>query len=346
MENHETSQIFWQIIEMINVAFIDHSYKKLTNSSGFFVDRLKEDFAVKVFWDESWAGGPRVDLRHISEGSFDILILFQQMNCYTIEEMLSLKCSVILIPMYDADGSRPDLFWRKYRKFKFINFSKTLHMRLLNLGIESFYCQYFPTPLPELMCKKKQEFTELKGFFWQRRSEITWKGIRKLIGQAKFTKIHIHTATDPPGYKIVLPTREDYAHYGITTSDWFAAKAEYLKEVAECQVFFAPRLYEGIGMAFIEAMAMGKCVVAPNNPTMNEYIIDGYNGLLFSPEDLRPLDFSKIEEICSNAGQYIAEGFTLWPANLQQMIKFIAEPRRRKISPMPALRKRLKLLFK
>ena len=33
-------------------------------------------------------------------------------------------------------------------------------------------------------------------------------------------------------------------------------------------------------MAFLEAMAMGKCVVAHDDATMNEYIVDGESGLL------------------------------------------------------------------
>ena len=123
-------------------------------------------------------------------------------------------------------------------------------------------------------------------------------------------------------------------------------KDEYLKEVAESQVFFAPRLYEGIGMAFIEAMAMGKCVVAPNNPTMSEYITHGYNGLLYNPKDPQPLDFSNIETICANARNYVSEGFAHWPASQQQMITFIAEPKRRKFLSLPVLRKRLKLHLK
>jgi hypothetical protein len=34
-------------------------------------------------------------------------------------------------------------------------------------------------------------------------------------------------------------------------------------------------------MAFLEAMAMGMCVVAENQPTANEYILSGKNGILY-----------------------------------------------------------------
>ena len=95
----------------------------------------------------------------------------------------------------------------------------------MDIGIESFYCQYFLSPpFPEQLQKKGQDFSQLKGFFWQRTSAITWNEIKKLIGQANFAKIHIHTAVDPPGYDLVLPSEEDHARYEITTSSWFATK--------------------------------------------------------------------------------------------------------------------------
>jgi hypothetical protein len=329
---------------MKKLAFIDHSFKKQSLSSAFLINRLKEDYEVKIFWDESCDGGPRVDLRLISEGAFDILILFQQISYYTIDELDSLNCSVVLVPMFDADGRRSDLSWYQYRKFKFINFSKTIHQRLVDIGIESLYCQYFPLPpSPALASKKEQDYSRLKGFFWQRRCEITWNEIKKLIDRANFAKIHIHTAIDPPGYDLVLPSEEDRLRYEITTSSWFSTKDEYLKAVAESQVFFAPRLYEGIGMAFLEAMAMGKCVVAPNNPTMNEYITHGDNGLLYNSNDPQPLDFSNIDTICSNARQYMSEGFARWSASLKQVTTFIAEPKRSKFHSFAVLRKRFKL---
>jgi hypothetical protein len=55
----------------------------------------------------------------------------------------------------------------------------------------------------------------------------------------------------------------------------------YLRSLAGFNVYIAPRRHEGIGMAFLEAMAMGMCVVAENHPTANEYILSGKNGVLY-----------------------------------------------------------------
>ena len=50
---------------------------------------------------------------------------------------------------------------------------------------------------------------------------------------------------------------------------------------SRANVYFAPRLEEGIGQTFLEAIRWGRCVVAADNRTINEYIIHGVNGLLY-----------------------------------------------------------------
>jgi glycosyltransferase involved in cell wall biosynthesis len=309
---------------MKKLAYIDHSFHTRSKSTFFFIDLLREEYEVDVFWDEAWNGGPRVDLEEIKQGRFDAVVLFQQHGFYTPEELDSLDSQVILVPMYDADGGRPDSFWVQYRKHKFINFSKTIHERLLELGIESFYCQYFLEVDPKY--EIRTENSGLRGLFWQRRGEITWNEIARLIVNTSFDSFHIHAAVDPPGYDFVRPSEEAMEKYNITISDWFNDRDEYFDLLAQANVFFAPRLYEGIGMSLLEAMYTGKCVVAPNFPTMNEYISDGLNGLLYDPFNPKPLDFFNIDHICHNAGIYAKEGLTKWNEIHHDINLFVMKP--------------------
>lgn len=62
--------------------------------------------------------------------------------------------------------------------------------------------------------------------------------------------------------------------------------------INEKAIFIAPRDYEGIGLSFLEAMAMGKAVVGVNNPTMNEYIADGKIKYFFDLDNIKEIDFS------------------------------------------------------
>jgi hypothetical protein len=61
---------------------------------------------------------------------------------------------------------------------------------------------------------------------------------------------------------------------------------------SKANVFFAPRAREGIGMAFLEAMARGQCVVANHAPTHSEYITHNVSGVLFDLQNPALLDFS------------------------------------------------------
>jgi hypothetical protein len=81
-------------------------------------------------------------------------------------------------------------------------------------------------------------------------------------------------------------------------------------------------------MAFLEAMAKGKCVVAPNHSTMNEYIIHRKTGILYEPDNPQPLDFSNlnIKEIGSNAREYIEQGHAGWLDAQKELIDFIDQP--------------------
>ena len=47
-----------------------------------------------------------------------------------------------------------------------------------------------------------------------------------------------------------------------------------MKLVKYSDVFISPRKQEGIGMSFLEAMSLGKYIIAINDSTMNEYILN------------------------------------------------------------------------
>ena len=112
----------------------------------------------------------------------------------------------------------------------------------------------------------------------------------------------------------------------MITSTWFKDKQDFLDVLGNANVFFAPRLAEGIGQSFLEAMARGQCVVAPDNGTMNEYILHGVNGLLYDPEHPAPLDFSRFAILGEAARQSVAAGYDRWLAAEDRLEEFILTP--------------------
>ena len=133
-------------------------------------------------------------------------------------------------------------------------------------------------------------------------------------------------ATDPGTYRAELPSSEDVKRHNITTSTWFEDKADLNAHIARANIFFAPRQEEGIGQAFLEAMARGQCVVAPNHGTMNEYILPGVNGLLYDTKNPKPLDFSDIAELGRQAKKTALLGRKRWEEAEQDLVQFVLTP--------------------
>lgn len=307
------------------LVIVDHSFHQKSTANAFLIDLLEMHFQVKVFWDEAWNGGSRISLEKISrQGRYDTIVFFQQMDYPEEELKIIANKNLILIPMFDHSFRKPFEFWEKFKHAKIVNFSKRFHKKLKRFGLISRYFQYFPSPhdFPPPGLNRHQ----LSGFFWQRTDQITWNHIKELIKKSDFKKIHIHTAVDPPGFPVILPLESEKKKYNITTSQWFSEKQHYLNTLSHANVYFAPRLYEGIGLSFLEAMAIGKCVVAPNNSTMNEYIIHGKTGLLYDPRNPKPLNFSNIEEIGANARKFIEQGHLKWLESQKELIDFINQP--------------------
>jgi hypothetical protein len=304
---------------MKRAAFIDHSFKEKSGSSQFFIDILKENYHVEVHWNDSWKTKTGIDITFLDKKVYDLVVFFQVMNVNPSELRRRNLWNVVFVPMYDASRNINADAWIKLAPYKFINFSKKLHDYLVRIGLNSIYAQYFSSPSPTCDNIRRDK---LKGFFWQRNDRVNWNHISSIIKHADFDKIHIHKAIDPPGYEFYPPNDDEKRKYNITMSDWFESRDQYLDLIHASDVFFAPRKFEGIGMSFIEAMAMGKCVVAPDSPTMNEYIVDGRNGLLYDLEKLKPLNFDNINEISKNAYEDVKAGFEKWQQKQSEILKF------------------------
>ncbi|MCK5595643.1 glycosyltransferase family 4 protein [bacterium] len=163
-----------------------------------------------------------------------------------------------------------------------------------------------------------------KVFFWMRTSDVTWDIVKKLLGENYEGEIIIKTTSDPD-CKIDLPSKEDIGRYNIKIVNNWLDKEEYDKLLSSCNVFIAPRQFEGIGMSFIEALSRGICVIAPNNSTMNEYIIHGRNGLLYDLKNPEELNLDNLAEIRKNTAKTAKEDYELWEKAKRQVLIDLAK---------------------
>jgi hypothetical protein len=312
------------------IAYLDHSFHRTTRSTEFLPELLRHHgHVIDYFWDDSWRGGAPV--RWSAVGGHDVVIMFQS-YCQPEGVYFSIRHpNVIYIPMLDQFGGwqgptfNLSEFWEPFQGSKVLNFSNAGHCMTTSFGIASHFVRYYPP----VVDRPNPPTEGLHGFYWLRRElEMPWQLIRKLIANTRFDSFHIHLSTDPGFPPARQPSDEDIARHKITTSAWFENKADLDVLIARANIYFAPRLNEGIGQSFLEAMSRGQCVVAPNQGTMNEYIVPGLNGLLYDPRRPVALDFSNCFELGRQAKRGARYGRALWEQSEEDLLSFILAPSR------------------
>ena len=287
-----------------------------TKSSLFFIDLLKKafpDFHVVADVD-AWYEIPR--LRP------ELLIVYQRQFSPDELECFGAK-NVVLVPMYDACPHTDD-YWNRYRAYKVLCFSRTLHEFLEAGSFNTHYARFFSSPSTSLARRPREE--GLRVFFWERSRLIDWACVKTLLGDAKVEALQYHRSSNIESGLGELPGDGDVERYHIVFSDWFKSREAYLQALARCTVYIAPRESEGIGLSFIEALSMGLCVVAPDAPTMNEYIQDGVNGILYDPQNPMALSFTDVDAIGARAEALGKQAHESWLAAIPGMIRFFEEP--------------------
>jgi len=67
------------------------------------------------------------------------------------------------------------------------------------------------------------------------------------------------------------------------------SESELLRELGSAHASIVPSIWEGFGLAALEAMAAGVPVIASSSGALPEIVIQGKNGLLFAPGDSKDL---------------------------------------------------------
>ena len=254
------------------IHFLTHPHHRYTQSFDWLKTAIGQE--VRMLYGD--VATLQEYLPSLSHSAPRLLVLFQL-------DYLAAWCSqftkVLCMPMYDLTRMSPDNYLSSLRQVEWICFSRTLHQRLSGLGLSSRYLQYAPDP---------SGFQEVgwehgpSGYFWERMpQELDSQAASQLVSGLPVRRLEVRKMGD--------------SLFGVTNSGDAKKGAEqlwqshsaYLENLRQFNIYVAPRRVEGIGMTFIEAMAMGMCVVAENQPTANEYITGGVDGILYGGDEKR-----------------------------------------------------------
>ncbi len=321
----------------LSLLYVGHTYHKKTQSASFMLDLVADNYERTEFYLDPHVRASYDGLDSLSGREFDVLVCWQIMpDISELRRRISWKRG-IYFPMYDyfhgyMTIDRP--IWYDYREFRIVNFCRKLHEWLLSLGFDSKYIQYFPRPARQVNDGGDAQSV----FFWQRITRLNLPLLARVLKKFNLKRLHLHKALDPGESFTEIDGKDHecgnfFRRLKVDKSTWYGRREDMTAEMLKSAIYMAPRPYEGIGMSFLEAMANGRCVVAPDCPTMNEYIVNGKTGILYYWDDAAqkqnppPVDVSEsgIREIQHNALAFIRRGYRRWLVESGNILKWISE---------------------
>ena len=301
------------------LTFVGHSYHAQTGSSEFMRTLLDSAFEVTVLWDDSWQSGRApLSADAINRTDPEHVVLYQQIP--SRNEYARIRCrNVTWVPMHDGIG--PGSHWLGWRRsgMKVLCFCAADRAYFSGLGFDTLYVQYAPAPAPVVSAR------ELSVFFWVRHNAIGWDTLKRLLGAQRPERIVLRVALDP-GHAPALPSEEDRRAYAIEVHEGWMDAPRYRELLGSCSLFMAPRPSEGIGQALLDARAMGLASVAPDAPTMNEYLRHGDTGYLYDPGAPTPLDFSGLARVRERSVENLAAVHQRWLGSQGAVLEFVRKP--------------------
>ncbi len=309
---------------MKKVAFIDHSFHKKTVAFEFLKEILREKYTVDEYWDASWEEGKAITPSDVNDKDYDCIFFGQIFP--TKDFIEGLKCkNVIWMPMYDSEVNSGLLRVLKLLKYdiKILSFSLLQHKKYLSFGLDSTYTQFFTKPENKLTNLKNKKTIV---FYWPRSEKISWNLVKKLLGNNFDGQVIIQNVPDPKN-TFVMPDTNDIKRYNIKFIDKWLTKDQSIKERIKADIFIAPRLYEGIGMTFLEAMSGGCAVISPDLPTMNEYIENDKTGYIYDITNPRTIDLTDLKKVKTRTYSYIKKGYAKWSkVSYKKVLSLIEKP--------------------
>jgi hypothetical protein len=260
------------------------------------------------------------------------------------------NAKLVWIPMWDDARHYPAKVWASIPKnVRIVAFSEHLANRARQVGLPVLHLKYFKNPDQFSPSGWDQEKVL---FYWNRTGMIGPEFLEKLCAALSVNRLIFRADIDPifgEDIRYQLPARINDTL--VETLPFLSSKEAYYRALDKANIVIAPRLAEGVGMVFLEALARGSAVFAYDGPTMNEYITHKQDGYLFptvyaTDADRKNPEFSQrvlskypvtdlqnwndithldLKSIGQNARQNHQAGYTQWQQSLDEFTKFITE---------------------
>jgi len=252
------------------------------NKSPAFDDMLIDPLSGVVDIERRAIDDPTVDWRSVG---VETPAVFCQ--CLPPREVLyGSRRRLVWLPMWDSLWFRSSSWWAQLPgHLRIVAFSDAIAEKAVNMAATICKIKYFKNPEKYARIHDNASSTL---FYWNRTNLFSASSLCAICRYAGARKLILLNAPDP---NYVPYNQQELVSIcnciNVELHQQFISRPEYIRISREANIFLSPRLTEGVGMAFLEALARGAGVVAVDNPTMNEYIMNGVNGRLISNGDFR-----------------------------------------------------------
>lgn len=299
----------------MKVCFIGHKNHKNTLSNLFFLEIIEKDAIVdRYYYDESnyW------EVSELYNSDYDLIICYQY--DFMAPSFIARGYPTVVVPMYDGSEHHASSHWDLLVGSRVLNFSYHLHIKAKQAGIDDLYVRYFPNP--ELY--NQVDYSERRAFFWQRRpNHLDWRTVKNVILGDQLDAFHLHATPDDKLLSGIIPSKRERDRFNITVSTWFETQDEMNALIDSYNIYVAPRATEGIGMAFLEAMARGMLVIVNDKPTHNEYVSNWINGVLYNMANPCFVNLGRMQELGVRARDTCYEGYGKWVDSIDMIRNFV-----------------------
>lgn len=262
---------------MKNIKAFCLDWHKQKSSSAF--DLLSEP--LKKFIKAELTPWDGVDFNY-SLKEFDRPVIF-----YMIpppwEILEKFRKKIIWIPMWDQARGYSDKWWQRLPKeIKIVSFSREIEKKCQRHNLKYLQVKFFLNP---------DQFSRANWndgrilFYWNRTDLFSSGFLSQLCQNLDINKIILLDSMDP-AFESLFSKKIKYlkkknSSLEIDYLPRHSSKKQYMALLNQSNIVIAPRLYEGVGFSFLEAMVKGCTVFAADNATMSEYINHAENGYLF-----------------------------------------------------------------
>ncbi|NCB25621.1 MAG: glycosyltransferase [Bacteroidia bacterium] len=258
------------------LLLIDHACHATTHSVDFLHTILRHHFNFSThYYNKAY----RLNLPAKRIAEYDYFVFFEFLPGRLRQFFPQMR--QVYFPMYDNEwGSK--WCWRRIALtgMPVVSFCSRVTDFAKKHGVKNVLdVKFFPDP---------NQYKNMRGdprilLLWER-GQIDFTLVKGLFAPGDMKEIIL---LRHPEEKISHATisEEELASYNVRIVEIeYLPRDRFLETLRSAGTIIAPRKREGIGMVFLEAMAMRKCVLAHHDATMNEYIKHRSNGFLFNAD--------------------------------------------------------------